>query len=276
MILAIPSNSNSKFPIPTPMANENQASYAKIGFFIVLGAALITATLVYLGGVGSDKHLFLAETFFSESVSGLDIGSPVNYRGVRVGSVRRISFIRAEYEGVSREDGDKIYVEMAFDTRLFRIDGHRAPSQVLELMVEKGLHATVSASGVTGLSRIELNYPRGEIKEERHTWRAAHVVIPPEPSILQSAADSAQQILNQLNKMDFVAVYSNVLDVARGATEALGTFNTVLTSEQGGIADILSNVRDASSSLRDFADQVKANPSSLLRSYTPARLDETR
>lgn len=258
------------------MANENQASYARIGFFIVMGAALITGTLVYLGGMGSEKHTFLAETYFSESVSGLDIGSAVNYRGVRVGSVRRISFIRAEYDGVSREDGDKIYVEMAFDTRLFRIDDHRKPSQVLELMVEKGLHATVSPSGVTGLSRIELNYPRGEVKEERHSWHPAHVIIPPEPSIFQSAADSAQQVLGQLNKMDFVAVYSNVLDVARGATEALGNFNTVLTSEQGGIADILSNVREASASLRDFADEVKSNPSSLLRSYAPARLDETR
>lgn len=258
------------------MAIDNQANFAKIGFFIVAGILLIAGTLVYLGGAGTEKHTFLAETYFSESVSGLDVGSPVNYRGVRIGSVRRISFIRAEYDDASSEDGDKIYVEMALDTRLFRTDDQRKPRHLLEKMVEKGLHATISASGVTGLSRIELNFPRGEIKEERHSWRPAHLIIPPEPSILQSAADSAQQILNHLNKMDFAAGWSNAVEVTKNANVAIGNFNTVLTSEQGNISEIVSNVREASASLRDFANQIQQNPASILRSYTPEPLEETK
>jgi len=259
------------------MSDSAQASYAKIGFFILLGLALISGTLIYIGGMGSKQHEFLGETDFSDSVSGLDIGSAVNFRGVRVGSVRRISFIGAEYgDGADRDDRKKIYVQIAFDARLFKLGDNQKPKQTLEDMIGHGLHATVSASGVTGLSHIELDFPKSELKDEKPSWRPEHPRIPPAPSILQSAADSATQILNQLNKMDFCEAYSNLLTIGRSANTALENFNTVLTGEQGGISEIIQNVRDASNSLRDFSDQIRANPSSILRSYTPEELPETK
>ena len=258
------------------MSNASEASYAKIGFFIVLGVALTLGVLVYIGGMGAKSNEFMAETFFSDPVSGLDVGSSVNFRGVRVGSVRRITFIGAEYHDAAPADRQKIYVEMALDSRLFRMGSEQRSRQLVEDLVAKGLHATVSASGVTGLSRIELNFPKGEFREERPSWRSDHPLIPPAPSILQSAADSATQVLNQLNKMDFAAVYSNLLAIAQSAGTTLDNFNTVLTGEQGGISEIVQNVRDASVSIRDFADQIRNNPSSLLRSNTPEELSETK
>lgn len=259
------------------MSNASEASYAKIGFFIVLGIALTVGVLVHIGGLGAKNSEFDVETFFTDPVSGLDVGSSVNFRGVRVGSVKRITFIGAQYgASAAAADRQKIYVEMAIDSRLFRMGEERRPRQVVEDLVAKGLHATVSASGVTGLSRIELNFPKGELREERPSWRAEHPLIPPAPSILQSAADSATQVLNQLNKMDFAAAYSNLLAIAQSASATLDNFNTVLTGEQGGISEIVQNVRDASVSIRDFADQIRSNPSSLLRSNTPNELPETK
>lgn len=259
------------------MTGDNQANYAKIGFFIVAGVALVAATLVRLGGMGADRNVFLGETYFNESVSGLDVGSAVNFRGVRVGAVRRISFVRAEYADASDEDGRKIYVEMAFDARQFRFgpEGDR-PERVLARMAEKGLRATIAASGVTGLSRIELDFPKAPAAAGRPTWRPAHVLVPPVPSMLQNAADSAQQILDQLNKMDFVAAYSNLLGVAKGAGQALESVNAALDGGQGGVAEIVENVRAASASLRDFADRIRDNPASLLRDRRPEPLEETR
>lgn len=265
------------------MANDNQASYAKIGFFIVVGIALIAATLVYIGGAGGANNEFLAETFFSDSVSGLDIGSAVNLRGVRVGSVKAISFAGSVYPDLGQDDRRKILVTLGLDKRQFHVVGNpRTPRQILEDMVKatderQGLHATVSASGVTGLSHIELNFPKNPIKdEEKPGWRAENVVIPPAPSILQNMEDSARHILAQLDQIDLVTAWTNVLDVTRNASAALENLNATLSSEQGGISEIVGNVRDASSSLREFADQIKNNPSSVLRSYTPGRLDETR
>lgn len=258
------------------MSGENQTSYAKIGFFIVAGVALIAATVVYIGGMRSAQHEFPAETFFDDSVSGLDVGSTVDLRGVRVGTVKRISFIGAEYADARPEDRRKIYVELALDQRLFRMGDDRTPRQVLEGMVKRGLHATVSASGVTGLSHIELNYPKLDVGEKAYGWRPVHVVIPPAPSILQNAADSIQQILAQLNRMDFVEAWSNVLDVTRQAQLFLGSANAALQGGQGNVSEILGNLSEASASLRDFADGIRNNPSSILRTYTPERLEETR
>ena len=258
------------------MAGEHETRYARIGLFIVAGCALVVAAAVYLGGARTARHEFPAETFFDDSVSGLDVGSAVNLRGVRVGTVRRISFIGAEYPDARAEDRRKIYVEMAFDRRLFRVGDDRTPRQVLADMVKRGLHATITASGVTGLSHIELNYPKRAVAEKACGWRPAHVVVPPVPSILQNAADAVQQILGQLNQMDFVEAWSNVLDVTRHARLFLGDAGAVLADGQGGVSEILGNLREASASLRDFAEDVRRNPSSILRTYAPERLEETK
>ena len=122
------------------MANDNQANYARIGFFIIVGIALILTTLVWLGGFGGNKNEFLVETFFSNPVSGLDVGSAVNLRGVRVGSVKRISFVGAEYDVTMPEDGRKIYVLLALDRRLFRLNHVESPERMLEAFVSIGCH----------------------------------------------------------------------------------------------------------------------------------------
>ncbi len=260
------------------MAADNQPNYAKIGFFILAGVALVVGTLVYLGGFGAERHELIAETHFSYPVSGLDVGSAVNFRGVRVGSVRRISFIGAEYDEIGNPlDGRQIYVELAIDKRLFRVGGKDGNvRETLERLVERGLHATVSSSGVTGLSKIELNFPKIPREDEKISWRPKHTVIPPAPSILQSAADSATQLLDQLNRMDFVAAWSNVVEVTGTANILLQDVTTLLQAHKGNVDEIMDNVREASSGLREFTDQIQANPSLLLRSSTPERLDETR
>lgn len=260
------------------MAADSQPNYAKIGFFILAGIILVVGTLVYLGGFGAEQHEFVAETHFSYPVSGLDVGSAVNFRGVRVGTVRRISFIGAEYDEIGNpHDRRQIYVELALDKRLFRFGGKEEHvNETLSRLVERGLHATVSSSGVTGLSKIELNFPKIPREDEKISWRPKHIVIPPAPAFLQSAADSVTQVLDQLNRMDFVTAWSNVVQVTGSANILLQDFTTLLEAQRGNVDDIMGNVREASAGLRAFTDEIRANPSLLLRSNTPERLDETR
>lgn len=258
------------------MANDNHANYARIGGFIIFGSVLILITLAWLGGAGGKQNEFLAETFFSDDVSGLDVGSAVNLRGVRVGSVKRISFIGAVYDGASHEDRRKIHVLLALDKRLFRVNQTENPQKTLEGFVSRGLHATVSASGVTGLSHIELNFPKGKIAEEKIGWTPENVTIPPAPSILQSAADSATQILDQINRMDLLAAWTNIVGTLENANITLSSLGALLESNGGNVGEILDNLRETSASLRDFANDIKSNPSLLLRSNDPDRLPETR
>ena len=141
--------------------------------------------------------------------------------------------------------------------------------------MSKGLHATVSASGVTGLSHIELNFPKGTRPKEERSWEPDCTTIPPAPSILQSAADSATQILDQINRMDLLAAWTNAVSTIESANVTISTLGTLLESNSGNIGEILDNVREATASLRDFANEIKSNPSLLLRSNDPERLPET-
>jgi hypothetical protein len=232
---------------------------------------------VYLGGFGAAQHEFTAETYFSYPVSGLDVGSAVNFRGVRVGSVRRISFIGAEYDDIGNpHDRRQIYVELALDKRLFRFGGKEEHvNEVLARLVERGLHATVSSSGVTGLSKIELNFPTIPREDEKISWRPKHIVIPPEPAFLQSAADSVTQVLEQLNRMDFVTAWSNISSVAESAAKIAGNVEDLVSSGKSGVESIVRDIEDAASKVRELTSELKENPSLLIRPNDPDPLPET-
>ena len=259
------------------MANDNEANFSKIGVFILAGLALIAGTLVYLGGAGGDKREYLVETYFPNDVSGLDVGSAVNFRGVRVGAVKEISFIGAEYDNVLPQHARNIYVLLALDSKLCRItDRNDNPTRFIKRMLEHGLHATVTASGITGLSRIELNFPKTEVTDEKVSWKPRRLLIPPAPSILESAAESAAKLMRQLNQMDFVTAWSNVVRLTGGAADMCDGMNGLLESERGRIVQTIDNLDGAVSSLRTFADTISENPSLLLRPRDADPLPETK
>ncbi len=250
-------------------------NYARLGFFIVIAGALIVCSLVWFGGMGGNKHEFLAETYFENPVSGLDVGSTVNFRGVKLGSVKRISFIGAEYPHANAEDQQIIWVQLAFDERLLGMRGEDAEDHLRD-MVSRGIHATVSASGVTGLSHIEINFPKMNIKDRKISWKPRSTCIPPAPSILQSAADSAQRILGQIDRMNLLDAWTNLVTTIKNANSAMENADGLLSAERGNINEIIENLREASVSLRVFANEIRENPAALLRDNPPEPLDETR
>jgi phospholipid/cholesterol/gamma-HCH transport system substrate-binding protein/paraquat-inducible protein B len=77
-------------------------SYFKVGIFVIT-ASVIAIIGVILLGVGSVfQKNFLVETYIDESVQGLDVGSPVKFRGVPIGKVEEISLTSVEYATTKR------------------------------------------------------------------------------------------------------------------------------------------------------------------------------
>jgi len=62
----------------------------KLGLFVVTGIVLSLATVTFLGAESLNKKAVSYETYFDESVEGLEVGSPVKFRGVKVGTVSAI------------------------------------------------------------------------------------------------------------------------------------------------------------------------------------------
>lgn len=256
--------------------SDTKASYTKIGVFIALGVALLIAVLIYIGGVGIGKRVMKAETYFVNPVSGLDVGSAVNFRGVKVGAVSEITFIGCKYEDCAPEDSQIIYVEMTFDAKRCGIDPDEDPEVLIQNMLKRGIHATVSASGVTGLSRIELNYPTTPIEDRNISWVPNNYCIPPAPSILQSAADSATRILDQINRMDLVQLWTNLVNITGNANGLLESSTTFIESQRGTMNETLQNMRDASENFSEFSREVRDNPGLLLRDRQAEPLEETK
>ena len=75
-----------------------KAHYFKIGVFMLSGITLAVLAVIILGAGALFKKKFMMETYFDESVQGLSVGAPLKYRGVTIGSVEHIGFVRNDYK----------------------------------------------------------------------------------------------------------------------------------------------------------------------------------
>lgn len=264
------------------MANSNSPSFAKIGFIIFIGVLAIVATLVYLGGLKGGEEMVYAETYYEKSVSGLSVGSPVNFRGVKLGEVCEISFVGDHYH-VYGLTNQLIYVKMAFPRRHLMndditddryVDVSRT-DRLVEIIHTYDIKATVTASGITGLSRIELDN-RPDLKVMEISWKPRYAYIPPAVSLLDSFSDSATRVMNQINKMDMNSVWSNVAASVQAVSKTLEGAQTLIESRLGDVDKVMNNLSEITSSLRDLVDEVKENPSLLIRERIREPLPETQ
>ncbi len=69
---------------------NSKTNYTLVGFFVLLSVVLITFFVVWLLQPTDEEQEQLYRIEFSESVSGLNVDSPVKYRGVTIGKVKSI------------------------------------------------------------------------------------------------------------------------------------------------------------------------------------------
>ena len=69
----------------------NQTNYWKLGAFVLAGMTLTMVCLIWLGATDWNRTTRRLVTYFDESVQGLEVGSPLKFRGVTVGTVSAIS-----------------------------------------------------------------------------------------------------------------------------------------------------------------------------------------
>ncbi|MDR2982865.1 MAG: MlaD family protein [Puniceicoccales bacterium] len=114
------------------------ANTSLIGIF-VLGGLLLLIIFIGLFGSGqfnSKKVEFIC--FFEDSVNGLDIGSPVKFKGVTVGKVSRVLL---RIEGQTLGD-NAVPVVIEIDERALSSSGiveHFSDKKKCEDIIERGL-----------------------------------------------------------------------------------------------------------------------------------------
>jgi paraquat-inducible protein B len=130
-------------------------SALRIGIFALLGLALLSAAVVVVFGVQAFKASEQAIMQFSGSVYGLQAGSPVVFRGVRVGRVQSI--------GVAFAQGS-FAVPVVAQFERDQLQAIRGPGEgeALPALVQQGLSAQLAThSLLTGQLYVDLDLRAG-------------------------------------------------------------------------------------------------------------------
>ena len=77
---------------------SQKANYFKLGLFVIGAIAAGIIVLVIIGSGRWFQKRIVIETYFNESVQGLDVGSKLKVRGVAIGEVTRIGFTYNRYQ----------------------------------------------------------------------------------------------------------------------------------------------------------------------------------
>jgi paraquat-inducible protein B len=136
---------------------RNKPNPRIIGLFVIGAVALFATALVALGGGFFSREQPPAVVFFDGSVNGLYVGAPVNFRGVRVGSVSRVDLVIDSKDLTAR-----IPTYIRFDPERTKWAGTpegKVPDITYKDMVDRGLRAQlVYQSYVTQQLMVELDF----------------------------------------------------------------------------------------------------------------------
>ena len=120
----------------------SQAKKTMIGAFVIGAVALAAAGITVFGSGKFFQKRLTFVMFFSGSITGLSVGSPVEFRGVRVGQVTKIA---AVFDPKTLSITIPVYVEV--DPKTLVVSGSEDAWSVLaahnlyEPLLEKGLKA---------------------------------------------------------------------------------------------------------------------------------------
>ncbi|MBX2831555.1 MAG: MCE family protein [Rhodospirillales bacterium] len=128
---------------------------ALVGGFVLGAMALVVVAILMFGG----KSLFADKTravvFFQGSVAGLQIGAPVTFRGMRIGSVRSISLQINSDELTATVP---VFIELEEDGVTMSSSADADMPVDIKKLVSAGLRAQLTAQSlVTGQFAVELD-----------------------------------------------------------------------------------------------------------------------
>ncbi len=179
---------------------DGSGVFLRVGALIVLGLGLLLGIVWFLGGQRFG-HGDVFESYFHESVQGLEVGAPVKYRGVTVGRVTAVGLVSAEY-GHSAADIDSSAYRQVFVRYLVDV-AKIGPMPKLSTAIRLGLRARIVSQVLTGVGFIELDFSNPMLYPAvAPPWRPQAEYIPSIPSTFTQVQDAAQALLAKLDKID--------------------------------------------------------------------------
>ena len=307
-----------------------KANYFKIGLFVIASVALIVTCVIIFGGGNFFQEKIYFETYLDESVQGLDVGSPVKHRGVKIGQVAKITFVMDEYKideeiKCCSDYSGCVMVIMSVNNAFIEGKDQQDAIKFLTGLREHDFRVRLTSQALTGVAWLETDFiDPNEYPPMKIIWEPKNFYLPSAPSLLSTFIDSAENAFRRLSNMDFeglvknaeelmVTLNANVKDAKVGQLseqvreffaeirqtnsdirkligvagskpggttikQAIGrldktisNIDSLITTEKPDIAEIISNIKSASITLKELAQDLKAHPSKAVFSKPPKK-----
>ena len=234
---------------------------------------------------------------FKESVRGLTVGAPVDFRGIVVGEV---SAINTHFDQAKKEFSIpvevNIYPERLISRDTSGVSNSRISSgrkEMADYLVSKGLRAQLrTASLLTGQLYIAIDFfpaaPKASVD-----WSASIPLLPTVPGNLQGLQDSITSLVAKLDKIPFEGISNDLRKTLGDADTLVNTINTDVAPEakatmasaretlalanralqpdsplQQSTTDTMRELSRAAASFRELAEYLQRHPEALIRGKT--------
>jgi phospholipid/cholesterol/gamma-HCH transport system substrate-binding protein/paraquat-inducible protein B len=189
---------------------EESRRYIRLGLFVVVSLSVLAAALFVLGGRELFQPTFTFETYFDQSVAGLDLGAPVRFRGVPLGQVSEILTSATAYEHDVPRDRGREYIVVRVKINLSGREGAHM-KQDLVTLARKGLRAQTQLAGLTGQQYLSLDF----LDPQKYpplgfAWKPKYAYLPSAPSSAGEIMADAQTFLASLNEVDLRTLSRNL------------------------------------------------------------------
>ena len=201
---------------------ETKAHYILIGAFtLIIGFGLLLFGL-WAAKYSSDRTWQNYKVVFREAVTGLSVGSPVQYNGIAVGSITKLS--------LAPDDPRQVIADV-------RIESNTP--------IKTDTRAKLGITSLTGPTVIQLSGGTPGARELREVDHHDEPVIQTTPSALQNVSDTANRIADRL---DQILSDGNIARI--NATLAnLEKLSGDLGDDRQGVQALLVSARDAARNL---------------------------
>lgn len=222
---------------------RSRSQKIRLGIFLSIAFLILFAVLLIVSG-----SQFLIErnnyfiSFTGTSVSGLEIGAPVKYLGVRVG---RIDDIRIDIKNTPR-----VLVKIA-------IEGN--------LPIKEDVTAIISMVGITGLKQIELEggSPLANNIKPGAYIKAGKSFADAVSGKAEIIANKAEKLLNNLLEITSGENKNKLFNLIVNLSNTLQTINTILSRSSKPIQGTIQNVEKSSEALTSLIISSKKTVDSL-------------
>jgi len=187
----------------------NRKTKFAVGFFVATGISIAIVAIIWLGMSRFFEKGSHYSVYFDESVQGLQVDSPVKYRGVSIGLVERIG--------------------VGADSRLIEVVMKIESGQKLE----EDMVAQLRVVGITGSKFIELDR-MNEIDRSlvfKPDFPTEYQVIGSRPSEISELFRGIDEIVQKLNMLDIAGISDRLKNTLDHVDQS------VVSSDLKGISD---------------------------------------